>query len=257
MKPCLRWVGGKQKLLPELLALFPQKLNTYFEPFLGGGAAFFATSHTPAVLGDLNPHLILFYDMLARFPDEVIARAKEIWGCDYYAARAWWNEHQGEDTERAAAFLYLNQKCFNGVWRENQDGDNNVPTGHRDVSLDEEGLRACAEALQGVRLVSGRWFDVLDFAERGDFAYLDPPYWGTFDGYSSEGFGPDDHARLAEGCRLLDQHCVKFALSNADVPEVRKLYEGFGITEISAPRSVAARGDKRARAREILVRNYG
>ena len=40
-KPFLKWVGGKTKLVPELVAIFPKKFNNYFEPFVGGGALFY------------------------------------------------------------------------------------------------------------------------------------------------------------------------------------------------------------------------
>ena len=41
-KPFVKWVGGKRSLLPELLARVPQDFKNYYEPFIGGGALFFA-----------------------------------------------------------------------------------------------------------------------------------------------------------------------------------------------------------------------
>ena len=40
-KPFLKWVGGKTKLVPELVEMFPKKFDNYFEPFVGGGALFY------------------------------------------------------------------------------------------------------------------------------------------------------------------------------------------------------------------------
>jgi len=47
--PIVKWVGGKTKLLPELLARMPEQFNRYYEPFIGGGALFFRLA--PAAAG--------------------------------------------------------------------------------------------------------------------------------------------------------------------------------------------------------------
>ena len=49
--PLLKWVGGKRQLLPELTAKMPRTFNTYFEPFIGGGAMLFELHPEKAVIG--------------------------------------------------------------------------------------------------------------------------------------------------------------------------------------------------------------
>ena len=60
--PLLKWVGGKRQLLPELTAKMPRTFNTYFEPFIGGGAVLFHLQPKNAVINDFNTELINVYE---------------------------------------------------------------------------------------------------------------------------------------------------------------------------------------------------
>ena len=71
-KPILKWAGGKTQLLPILLAKTPQHFDTYIEPFLGGGALFFALRPTNAIISDSNPELINLYHQVAADVEGVI-----------------------------------------------------------------------------------------------------------------------------------------------------------------------------------------
>ena len=66
--PFLKWAGGKRQLLPKILALAPARIETYYEPFIGGGAVFFALAaqrrFSHAVLGDANPELVNCYETI-------------------------------------------------------------------------------------------------------------------------------------------------------------------------------------------------
>lgn len=60
-KPFVRWAGGKTRLLPRILPYVPDSFENYFEPFLGGGAMFFAVQGRisgRARLAELNEHLV-------------------------------------------------------------------------------------------------------------------------------------------------------------------------------------------------------
>lgn len=41
-KPFVKWLGGKRQLLSQLLNHVPEHFDRYIEPFVGGGALFFA-----------------------------------------------------------------------------------------------------------------------------------------------------------------------------------------------------------------------
>ena len=61
MKPFVKWVGGKRQLLPEIETLMPASYNTYYEPFVGGGALLFSITPEKVVIGDMNATLIGTY----------------------------------------------------------------------------------------------------------------------------------------------------------------------------------------------------
>lgn len=126
-RPFLKWAGGKYSLLPELDRLIPAG-KRLIEPFVGGGSVFLnSDKHERFLLADVNADLINLYQMLAVAPDSVIAEAIKAFrhlndAENYTAIREAFNTWQLNATERAAAFLYLNRHCFNGLMRYNLDG---------------------------------------------------------------------------------------------------------------------------------------
>lgn len=59
--PFLKWAGGKSQLLPHLLEFAPKQFNKYIEPFVGGGALFFALANPNSILADSNEDLVITY----------------------------------------------------------------------------------------------------------------------------------------------------------------------------------------------------
>ncbi|PVP50134.1 Dam family site-specific DNA-(adenine-N6)-methyltransferase, partial [Salmonella enterica] len=133
-RPFLKWAGGKYSLLPELERLIPAG-KRLIEPFVGGGSVFLnSDKHERFLLADINADLINLYQMLAVVPDSVIAEAMKAFrhlndAENYTAIREAFNAQKLNATERAAAFLYLNRHCFNGLMRYNLDGFFNVGWG--------------------------------------------------------------------------------------------------------------------------------
>lgn len=264
MKPFVKWVGGKTQLLPQLLERVPKSLGTYYEPFLGGGALFFALKPERAVLSDVNPHLINAYR-------GVRDRYRAIVSCllehehlhseeHYYEERAKLNE--GSGYERAARFIYLNKACFNGLWRENRKGEMNVPIG-RQKSLkicDEDTLNLCSAALNcaDTGIYCGD-FEIVSNAKPGAFVYFDPPYvplkpTKSFTTYSAGGFGKTEHERLRDLSMALKSRGVHVMLSNSSAPFVYELYgKDFTIDEVDARRSVNSDGTGRGKVKEVII----
>lgn len=133
-RPFLKWAGGKYSLLPELERLIPAG-KRLIEPFVGGGSVFLnSDKHERFLLADINADLINLYQMLTIVPDSVIAEAMKAFrhlndAENYTAIREAFNAWQLNAIERAAAFLYLNRHCFNGLMRYNLDGFFNVGWG--------------------------------------------------------------------------------------------------------------------------------
>ena len=129
-KPLLKWAGGKGQLLSELSPLLPKKYNKYMEPFFGGGALFFHTQPSDAVIADSNPELVNLYRQVATNVEDVIAHLKAYKNTEdfFYQLRTIdWKKLSPD--EAAARTIFLNKTCFNGLYRVNRSGGFNVPYG--------------------------------------------------------------------------------------------------------------------------------
>ena len=129
-RPPLKWAGGKTRLLPALRRSIPPTFGTYFEPFLGGAALFFDTAPDFAVLGDSNPELINFYEVLRDSPSPLIDHLQQftVSESEFYRIRAL-EPRALTPIQRAARLMYLNKTCFNGLYRVNKRGQFNTPFG--------------------------------------------------------------------------------------------------------------------------------
>lgn len=254
-------------MLGEILPSVPARIGTYFEPFCGGAALFFALAAEEhrrfkhAVLTDQNQELICLYRAIR---DDLPGLLKELRKFKhdpdfFYEVRAW-DVRRASEAKRGARLLFLNKTCFNGLWRVNSKGQFNVPFGkYKNPNfLDEEALTAASHALQGVDIRVADFSDVTRSAKAGDFVYFDPPYapvsrTAQFTSYAVDGFGPADQERLAEEFARLRKKKVASMLSNADVPDVRVLYKEFPLRIVSARRSINSDIKKRGVVNEVIV----
>jgi DNA adenine methylase len=265
-KPVLKWAGGKRQLLPELVKRIPQEIETYYEPFVGGGAVFFdlwnQNRFKRAVLSDANSELISLYTVVRDTPNELINRAEYLFGQKpqegfYYSVRdTVWGLGQTR-AESAARTLYLNRAGFNGLYRVNRKGEFNVPWGKREkLTLDTDGIMRASEALQCAELKVADFTEVRS-AVPGDFVYFDPPYVPvsatSFAQYQKDGFGMDRTYCLAAVCAELVAGGVPFLMSNSDAPDALRAFAGFKIECVQARRAINSNGAGRGKVGEILV----
>lgn len=268
--PFVKWAGGKGRVLSQLRPLLPSGVERmrHVEPFVGGGALFFARRPKRALLTDINPALVATYDAIRDDVDGVIQALRELAGRHskerYYRVREQYNQgERASSSTRAAMFIYLNKTCFNGLHRVNRRGQFNVPAGSykNPRILNEEGLRAASEALQGAQLRCAPFEALLESAKPGDFIYFDPPYepvsqTASFTAYAQDGFSSADQGRLREVYGELDRRGCKLMLSNSNLPIIRTLYADFRIDTVAAPRAINCNATKRGKITEIVVRNY-
>jgi DNA adenine methylase len=262
--PFLKWAGGKSELLPEIWKRLPRSFNTYWEPFLGGGALFFALAPVEAVLLDVNEELVNCYEMVKTNVGALIAELNEHRNSPSHFLhvrnmRAW----QLDPIRRAARVIFLNKTCFNGLYRVNQRGEFNVPFGHylNPNFCDERTLRAASKALGSTEILCRDFRVLLYRAQPGDFIYFDPPYdplssTSSFTSYSESPFGAREQKALAAVFKALDERKCRVMLSNSDTPFIRKLYKRFQIEPVLASRAINCNGAKRGKISELIIRNY-
>jgi DNA adenine methylase len=271
-KPFVKWPGGKTQLLPVLREWLPKRITQYAEPFIGGGALFFATQPRHATLSDSNLRLVRTYKAVQGDVDSVIATLHTYQdaftrcataGTDealYYHLRDTVDPDAMSDVELGAWFITLNKTCFNGLMRVNAAGKFNVPYGKRKNPLicDEVTLRACSMALARASIPHK------DFRETnmppGSVVYFDPPYapltaTSDFTSYTAAGFGPQDQKDLRDLALRLKSRGVYVLLSNSSAPLIHDLYkDSFEIREVQARRNVNADGAGRGAITELLIR---
>jgi DNA adenine methylase len=252
LSPPLKWAGGKRWLLPYIAPIWiNHRERRYVEPFCGGLAVALGLQPERALLNDVNPHLINFYQQVrrglsltikARYDDEL-----------FYQHRDRFNQlvrnRRAGTKEAAQLFYYLNRTGFNGLCRFNLSGEFNVPFGrYKTVNY--------ATDFHSYRKLFRRWsFTSCDLEElpleADDFVYADPPYDVEFTSYSAGGFTWEDQMRTAE---LLARHRGPVVLSNQATKRIVKLYRqlGFGLQFFQAPRRISSNGNRDS-AREVLA----
>ncbi|HKC78528.1 MAG TPA: DNA adenine methylase [Nitrosopumilaceae archaeon] len=274
-KPFVKWAGGKRQLLPILSQHIPKNFDTYFEPFLGGGAVLFylisKKSQLKCCVSDLNSELILSYVTIRDKVDELIMSLEghsENYFKNpedyYYQVR---DDNPKNQIDQVSRLVFLNKTCFNGLYRVNSKGKFNVPIG-RYVNpniVNKENLHILSQVLQSKR-ISIKCEDfttALRKAQEDDFVYLDPPYQpvsstANFTSYTNDNFDYKDQERLFTEFKKLDSKGCKIMLSNSKSQEVIELFSEYSenIIEINTNRFINSNSKKRTGHAEILIKNY-
>ena len=265
-RPFLKWAGGKYTQLADLFGFIPEG-KRLIEPFVGGGSVFLnSDKHADFLLADVNPDLINLYQMLAVVPDAVEYQAR--WMFEkmanpdgYELIRAEFNAQTLDVAERAAAFLYLNRHCFNGLMRYNLDHQFNVGWGKYKAPyfpLDE--MKSFADMAHNCVFMTASFRRTIVLAGKDDVVYCDPPYEpmpGTkgFTAYAAGGFSWADQEALAKCCVKAHQRGARVVISNSSSPKAIDLYRGHGfhLEFIKARRSISCNGTTREIAHDVVA----
>jgi len=293
-KPFLKWAGGKSQLLAQFEKFYPtllkeNRIDYYFEPFLGGGAVFFDIIQKydikKAYLIDINEDLILTYLVIQNHVYDLIKTLRELENQYkklsqekrihfYYMIRDAYNEKKPyinynkfhpDWIERSAQMIFLNKTCYNGLYRLNSSGEFNSPAGNykNPTILDEENLIHASQVLEKAEIFCNSYKIVLKLIKKNSFVYFDPPYRpisnsANFVKYTQFGFTEEDQKELANIYKILDKKNIYLMLSNSDPKDkfFEHLYHGYYINKINANRMINCQGDKRGKIQEIIVTNY-
>ena len=265
MKPFLKWPGGKQWFTNHLLKIAPKDYNVYYEPFLGGGAAFFALSPSTGFLSDINSDLINSYVVMRDHPVElktVMIQHNQNHSKDYYYRV---RSHEYNDPiEKAGQFIYLNRTCYNGMYRVNKNGQFNVPIGTKtDCIYDIEQFDEYSRALKKCRIVNSDFVSILNNANNKDLVFADPPYVtkqnsDTFLKYSSSVFSWNDQLRLHNTLVEIRDRGAYIILTNTNDKSIRTLYtdSGFYISSLQRKSTISGSISGRGNVFELLITSF-
>ena len=267
IKPFIRWVGGKSRLVSRILPHVPTDIRNYYEPFLGGGAVFLACASRVSgrsYLADLNEHLIAAWVAMRDYQSELRPLL------DWYLAndsKEFYYEVRSAIplglVEKAARFLYLNAVSWNHLWRENsRTGAMNAPWGDRSFKgINDAAMKSIGAVLTRADIAAADFREMLDSATSEDFVYLDPPYLpvftrpdqekeptAKFNKYTAKTFELSDLIELAEICADLSRRGVRWVMSNRDTASVSDLFPGAEIIRFTTHRSLAAQSRREVEA---------
>jgi len=284
-KPFLKWAGGKTPLLDEIDRRLPKgeiragQIDTYVEPFVGGGAVFFHIAHEyPEIkryfLFDINQDLVNCFNQIKTNVEALIEelcaletaflRKRSGRKAFYYEIRDEFNADRS-----SAKLIFLNKTCYNGLFRVNRKDEFNVPFGdYKNPTIcDEANLRNASEVLQNAEIICGDFTDSQQYINDRSFVYFDPPYrplssTASFTSYSKDSFSEQDQIRLAEYCRQIHSEGAKFLLSNSDPKNedpndhfFQDKYKGFVIDRVKANRAINCKASGRGQINELIITN--
>lgn len=262
-RPFLKWAGGKQKLLSQLLPHLP-KANRLIEPFVGAGSVWLATAYSQYLINDANPDLVSVWTALKQRPKLFMEQSSELFTEEYFSPSAYHRvridfNNSSDRFERAVRFIYLNRFGFNGLFRVNKSGQYNVPYGYptKLPVFPTESLERAAAKLTNCEVMGGGYGPVIDRAKEGDLVYCDPPYLSdtvknSTVAYTVQEFGAKEFSELVGRCASAKSRGAKVVISQVDTGLARELLRGWCIFPVSVRTNIA--GSKHARGfRQELI----
>lgn len=272
-KPFVKWAGGKRSIISKILKLVPYEFETYYEPFVGGGAVLFELSPKKAVINDYNKELINIYNCI-KDETKFMQMCNELNKHEtnhseeyYYKIRNIDRDKKKfnklADYKRAARTLYLNKACFNGLYRVNSKNEFNVPFGKKEKVNTYDGINLGIIYYylnsNDIKILSDDYEKVVKTAKKGDFIYLDPPYdsdTSAFNSYTENGFDKEEQKRLARVFKELDEKGCYVMLSNYNTTLIRELYKNYNFHYVEAQRNIGAKAKDRKVVEEVIITNY-
>jgi len=299
-RPFLKWAGGKNQLLAQFENYYPGELRRgeieqYIEPFIGGGAMFFAIMQKYPIrcarISDINQDLILTYQVIRQQPIPLLElledyqkqyhhTAEENRSSLFLSVRTQFNSQKIEIDDkkfsaawirRAAQFIFLNKTCFNGLFRLNSKGQFNVPFGQykNPNILGSDNILAVSRILQQTEIQVSHYEHCYESANEKTLIYFDPPYrpvskTASFTRYAGFEFTDNEQLKLAHFFRKLDREKhAKLMLSNSDPKNenpdddfFEHIYAGYHLYRVRANRMINCHANKRGQINELVITNY-
>ena len=285
LKPFLKWAGSKKQIIDIITSKIPTKINTYYEPFVGGGSVPLALltemirgerEIKKMIISDKNEVLINAYNCVKKYPRKLISYLKRL-DKEYqskrsmngkeklfYEMRDKYNNESKKISNcmRAALFIFLNKTCFRGLYREGPNGFNVGFGNYKNPTIyDEEQLLLISRCLKKYQVLFKHrpYNTLLDTVKRGDFVYLDPPYYPindtSFVKYQKNSFTLDDHEELHKFCNQLNKNEVKFLMSNSYTKYNVRMYKKYKRRRILCKRKIHSKIPQSTEY-ELLISNY-
>ena len=278
IKSPMNYIGGKYKLLPQILPLFPKYIGTFVDLFSGGCNVAINVNANKIICNDINSKIIELFialkntelaDTLSGIEGKIaeysLSKENEE---GFYRFREYYNA-----TQNPIDLYTLTCYSFNYQFRFNNDLMYNNPFGRNRSRFSpsmRRNLVAFVEKLKNINI----GFENKDFTQidltgltQDDLIYCDPPYLITTGTYNDGNRGFKDWKEEQERalCDYLDRANalgIKFALSNVVEHKQKKndilaqWARKYRIVELNCNYSNSSYNTARGESREVLIMNY-
>lgn len=260
-----KFPGCKHRLLPTILALIGKVDGTYYEPYLGSGAVFYALAAAGQIedahLSDSDPWICRAHNECGSA--ESLRQVKR-WGEQVFD-EGWFKELRAAVNGEfhcdgwAGQFCALQGAAFQGMYRRSaKSGTYNVPWCKKPnppIPSPERLQRAAAlrekHAWEVHRMNA---LVAIGDAVRGDVVYLDPPYVGAWSAYGSGiAFTEHDLTMLVRACERAARRGARILLHHLDTPMFRGPVAGWEIHPVNTPARLAPKAKDRGTRNEIIA----
>lgn len=250
--PIIPWIGGKRRLAPVILPLFPEH-TCYVEPFAGAAALYFLKAPAEVeVLNDINGELVNLYRVVKHHLEEFVRQFK--WALTSREVFHWHQLSAPEtltDIQRAARFFYLQKNAFGGRVTGQTFGTATTAGPRLNLLRLEEDLSAAHIRLADTFIEHLDWAVCIERYDRAHtLTYCDPPYWQT-EGYGVD-FPLDQYERLAA---LASAARGSVIISVNDHPEMRRVFRALPMRSFPISYAIGG-GGKRVDRAELVIGNW-
>lgn len=270
-QPIIKWSGSKRSQIDSILSYFPkEQINTYYEPFVGGGSVLYGVLKNGlcerVVASDLCYPLIDLWNTIIFSPDSILFSYTQLWNKlqkegqqVYYEVRDRFNK-----TKISEDFFFLNRTCFNGLMRFTKDGKFNTSFHLNRKGIDPKRIDAILHDWVGILQSCDKIeFKCCDYSESlnkatdKDFVYLDPPYAHTVGMYQ----GDFDSSRLYNQLEQLNNRGIRWLLSYdgdryPDTQIPKDLYKNHYLLDSGVSSFSRIKNKERLWVKESLYSNF-
>jgi DNA adenine methylase len=231
LKPLVIWLGGKRSEIKKYIQYIPDDIDTYLEPFVGGGATYFHLNHNKNVISDVHTELTDFYQCLKEDKNEDIhtfmttqSNNKE----NYYEIRDNMEVHSPLDN--AKRFYYLRKTCYSGMSNYDKKGNFKTTYGYRKIcNFTDLQNEKYVDLLKNTTILNSSFEYIFEnYNDQRNFMFLDPPYDCKITNYGYCAFGKEDHIKLAECFKNTNIRCL-MVIGKTDF--IENLYDGYIVEQ--------------------------
>ena len=262
IQPPIVWMGGKRKIMKTLIQHVPKTYNTYYEPFLGGGALLLNLQPKKAICSDTNSHIIDLFNIIKNHHTSLLKSMKafetKVKQDDtfYYTTRDTFNRLP-RGLKKTVLFIYLLYSCFGGIYIEDKQGKFiSTSTGYK-RNYHQFIYNRCKDISNYLKSSTVYFFNqdykkTLQSCKKGDFIFIDPPYYRSGSKYSKDIFGKKEHIELFTEFKRLTTVGCKIILTNSNDPFILKLYKQYTILPVKTVNGI----HNSKKISELIIKNF-